>query len=353
MNREFKIVKLYFKEPLALMSEKKDEFMHEVLTLPSDTIKAALISVLGQAGAERDEIRRLNEDLIVSSAYPFYKDILFFPKPSAPVPLDTEDSPKKQKTIKKITFIQQSLFEKLINGEKVFFLEKENLLHGGKFLVEKEAKDEFEWRLPGQELAPDRDKEYKLYAVQTLGRVSLGNLLILGGGEKGSPYYVSRTYFRHGGGLFFVYDTGEEELFRKALDIWQNEGTGADRRLGNGRFGYELDTLTLRVPEMPDKQMILSKFVPRPEEINQGLLEEASYSLSIRGGYVAGTPVEAYSHWLKQNIAMMDEASVFNPKVKAEGKNVVVSNLKLEEILGHKVYRDGRIISLPIKTLKS
>ncbi len=341
MKQTFSIAKLYFREPLALMSEKKDEFQNEVLMLPSDMIKAALMSALAMVGTQV-EIDKLNEGLIVSSAFPFFEEHYFFPRPMSALPVEHPTrNPKNRKTVKKIRFIEKPLFEKVLRAEK-FLVKEENFIHGNKFLVQDKKKFALQ-------AADGSDMGEKIYDTQTVGRVSLGNLIVLETGEKGSPYYVSRTYFRQGGGLFFIYKTKDEELFRKAMDMWQSEGTGADRRIGNGHFTYKLTEIDLDVPDNADRQMILSKYIPEKDEVAKGLLSGASYMPSVRGGYVAGTSKEAYAHWLKNKITVLDESSVFPKSFALQGRNVMVSNEKLEAVLGHKVYRDGRAISIPIK----
>ena len=337
----FKIAKLYFREPLALMSEKKDEFQNEVLMLPSDMIKAAMMSALATVGTQA-EIDALNKGLVVGSAFPFFEKHYFFPRPMSALPVEHPTrNPKNRKTVKKIRFIEKPLFEKVLRAEK-FIVKEENFIHGNKFLVQDKKKFVLK-TVDGSGMGE------KIYDTQTVGRVSLGNLIVLGTGEKGSPYYVSRTYFRQGAGLFFIYKTEDEELFRKAMDVWQSEGTGADRRIGNGHFTYELSEINLEVPADADKQMILSKYIPTIEEVKAGLLNDVAYMLRVRGGYVAGASKENYAHWLKNKITVLDESSVFPISFALQGRNVVVSNEKLEAVLGHKVYRDGRAISIPIK----
>ena len=249
------------------------------------------------------------------------------------------------KKIKKIAFLDLPMFEKTINKIE-FEISSNNLLFGGKFLVT--DKDGY----PG-----------KLYTAQTEERVQIGNLNMLATEDRPAPFYVSRTYFyqpnenktksekidNRKAGLYFIYQTKYKDLLLKALNLLQDEGIGADKNLGNGRFNVIFDTLKLDVPDDANKQIILSKFIPQPSSIQKGLLDKATYLLDKRNGYIAGTINEAYAHWQKRTVFMLREASVFDINFELKGKNVILSTEKAEKVLHHKVYRDGRPVSIPAK----
>jgi len=336
MTKEYQIAKLYFNQPLALMSGKKDEFQNEVLSLPSDMLKAAILS--GLAKIDLDNVTELNEDLIVSSAYLFYNDRYFFPKPMTGLPVKDNSEIGMAKKIKKIAYLDLSLFEKTINQTE-FEISDTNLLHGGKFLV-----------------ADSSDYPDKLYAAQTEERVQIGNINLFATEDKSAPFYVSRTYFyqsndnfRQHAGLYFIYRTQHEDLLRKALEFLQDEGLGADKNVGNGRFNLVFDSFKLNIPDDANKQIILSKYIPEQTKVQNGLLNNAHYLLDKRGGYIAGTINESYAHWQKRSVFMLREASVFDINFELTGKNVILSTTKAENILKHKVYRDGRPVSIPVK----
>ena len=344
MTKEYQIAKLYFYQPLALMSGKKDEFQNEVLSLPSDTLKAAIIS--GLAKIDLDNVPLLNEDLIVSSAYLFYNDRYFFPKPMALLPVQDNFEIGMAKKIKKIAYVDLPLFEKTINQTQ-FEISDNNLLHGGKFLVADSSK------------YPE-----KLYAAQTEERVQIGNINLFKSDDKPAPFYVSRTYFYqpekkaednsgtfdNKAGLYFIYQTQHKDLLQKALEFLQDEGLGADKNVGNGRFTVAFDSLKLNIPDDANKQIILSKYVPEQTNVQNGLLDNAYYLLDKRNGYIAGSGNEAYAHWQKRSVFMLREASVFDKKFELKGKNVILSTEKAEKVLNHKVYRDGRPVSIPVKS---
>lgn len=335
MKKDFNIVKLYFTEPLALMSEKKDEFQNEVLVYPSDTLKGALVSGLALTGNE-NEIARLNENLKVSSAYPFVNDKYFFPKPMIKLPFVETGKPGENKVFKKIQFIEKSLFEKVLNSVDIR-LTNNNFIHSGKFIVE------------NKENYPD-----KIYESQTEERVSIGNTNVFAEAEKGSPFYVSRTYFEHTenykAGLYFVYEADEESnsLLKRALEVLQDEGIGADRRIGNGRFIFEFTKIDLNIPEKANKQMLLSKYIPTKEEIENGLLDKASYNLSKRGGYLAGTSREQFAHYSKRDIYLIDEASVFDVSANIQGKIVDLLDEANRNEIKHPVWREGRPVVIQL-----
>ena len=337
MKKTLNIVKLYFTEPLALMSEKKDEFQKEVVSYPSDTLKGALVSGLAWLGEQESVLKDFNENLKVSSAYPFVNDKYFFPKPMAKLPFKETGRPGENKVFKKIQFIEKSLFEKILRGEQVN-LQNQNFIHGGKFLVEDKG-----------------NYPEKIYEARTEERVSIGNTNVFAEAEKGSPFYVSRTYFLHNQdnqvGLYFIYEAEEtsEDLLKKSLTLLQDEGIGADRRLGNGRFVFKMEQIGLDLPDQPNKQVLLSKFIPKKEEVEQGVLKNASYQLSKRGGYVSGTIYEAFAHYSKRDIYMIDEASVFDIEHSLSGKFVNLLDENNKDKIKHPVWREGRPISIALK----
>ncbi len=356
MKKTLNIVKLYFTEPLALMSEKKDEFQKEVVSYPSDTLKGALVSGLAWGLRDKDmaslnrKTEKFNENLRVSAAYLFYEDrkqnksYYFFPKPMTRLPVKPTGKPGESKRIKKIQFIEKSLFEKILKAE-TFPLDDSQTLHNGKIIVS----DKSVFR-----------EKVKLYASETYGRVKIGNVNVLGDGEKGSPFYVSRTFFYHKkdketdgvAGLYFIFEAADEETMTMldiALKVLEDEGLGADRRLGNGRFSYRMSTMELNIPDQADRQMILSKYIPTQEEIKGKVLENASYNLTKRGGYVSGTLQENFAHYSKRNIYTIDEASVFDIEHTLAGKYVDLLDEKNRKEIGHPVWREGRPLSIALK----
>jgi CRISPR type III-A-associated RAMP protein Csm4 len=334
MKQEFQIVKLFFNEPLALMSEKKDEFQNEVTSLASDMLKAAIISALALQ-ASQEEVEKLNNDLMVSSAFLFYKEHYFFPKPLSRLPIKKTNDPGLQKKIKKIQFIEKSLFEKIISNEPVK-LQKNQLIQNNKLWVDNSS------------LFPTN-----IFKSQTEERVNIGNTNVFGEAEKGSPFYISRTYFvqdDHESGLYFIAQTRETELLEKSLNILKDQGIGADRRVGNGHFEFEISSLSLLLPDSPNRKMLLSKFIPQKEEIENGLLENASYQLSKRGGYAAGSMNENFNHWSKLNIMTINESAVFDNKIPLQGKMVKLSTPEMEKAMSHPIYREGRAVTIPLQT---
>ena len=342
MTKQFSAIKLMFRGPLALMSEKKDEFKPEITHIPSDTLKAALVSALGFMGDEKN-VKKLNENLIVSSAYPYLNDIFFFPRPRIQMHFSgVPEDPGFRKKIKRIAFLDRDLFEKVINGEEISF-DNIIMLHNGKF-----------WLKKHENLNINTDT--KIYAVQSAGRVQIGNLNVFSESEKGDPYYVSRTYFKRNddkehmvSGLYFIYHTDDEQPLEKALNILKDEGLGSDRKFGNGHFEWEKVNLQLNIPENPAGYVLLSRYIPGQNEIANNMLKTSSFELALSSGYISGTVKEGFAHWLRKNIWMIEAGSVLNTSEDLKGKQVVVSTDEMEKALGHQVFRDGRAITIGYK----
>lgn len=191
MNLQKNIVKLIMREPVALGRARDDAFVSKVLTLPSDTLKAAIVSATAQLHSP-ELTNNLNQNLIVSSAFPFFNEHLFFPKPFQNLQTNPhpDTTPGLAKKVKKIEFLEKSLFEKVIQGQKIDL----NVNNVGLFLFQK---TETQVAVP------------KIFEVQTVERVTLGCKPFLNDAdEKGTPYYFTRTYFNnlHGNqsGFWFI-----------------------------------------------------------------------------------------------------------------------------------------------------
>ncbi|GAB4332684.1 MAG: hypothetical protein Kow00127_24410 [Bacteroidales bacterium] len=340
---KLEIVKLSFTGPLVLTSRRPGETVDRVTMLHSDMLKAALVSAAARSHTP-GLAEKINNTIIVSSAWPWVGETCFFPKPYLTIQLAPEEEfdTGLAKEIKKVAFLDQGLFEKVIASRTV---DKREIgkLHEGLLWYEKGR-------------GPEPDTE--LYFTTVEEHVALGVKPMIGAEEKGDPYYVSRTWIRGrrrvkpgitediSAGFWFAWQGGERDELAAALDLLGNEGVGADRTFGNGRFTWQFDTLEINLPEKPNGFVTLSKYVPSREEAAEELTVKGRYRITLREGFMSGALDETKRGWQRLPLWMIDEGAVLPLKKPPVGLHVPVT--RNEKLIGHPVYRDGRAVVVPV-----
>ena len=325
MDKQYDCVKLCFYTPLHL-SRGREQYDQGATTLHSDTVMAALFSAACQLGAEPNEALSMLEACRISSAFPFYREEYFFPKPMAKMIFNLNDvvEEKQGKPYKKIRYLGKHWFEKLLNGEPEAIQSKTHLANPA-FLTDKLT------------------NENKVFKTEVVQRVAIAP----DHSEDPKPFYTERLYFGEQSGLFILVewlDTSARELFQRAFRLLGDLGIGTDRSVGNGFFTPSFESLVLRLPDKPTKQCNLGLYLPDRSELNSTLLEESAWNLVKRGGYLAGAAQIEHFTLRKKSVYMFEVGSVF-PNVPLQGKRV---DLKPDwQGLNHPVWREGRPIFVP------
>lgn len=107
----YAIIKLCHLSPLHI-GTGRESYDTSSAWLHSDTLASALASLKAQRGDS--DVAEFMSQLVVSSAFPFYKDMLFLPKAHGRVRFANEE--KCRKSLKRVTFIEQSLWTILADG---------------------------------------------------------------------------------------------------------------------------------------------------------------------------------------------------------------------------------------------
>lgn len=336
MIKTYKIFKLHFHSPLHLSKGKEDDYGESEQVLHSDTLKSALYVCArklfgGEVVGDNDVFFRRFR---ISSAFPFYRDELFFPKPMLRLqPFDGKEiSEEKQgKSHKKIGFLGKTYFEDLI-GANQLTIKQAHLVSGGKFVS-----DHPEVLKLGKEPILKSDVQQRVTIPTDYS-------------EDPTPYYVDRIFFNEGAGLWFAFE-GDDKAFdvvEKALKLLGEEGIGTDRAVGNGHFEAKPDTLKLKLSENATHQLLLSLYCPQQAELSKSLLLSSSYGLLKRGGYLANPDKAEHLTLRKKSVYMFTEGSVFETTIPLTGK---IENLRpTYSGLSQNVWRDGQAFSIP--TLK-
>jgi CRISPR-associated protein Csm4 len=345
--KRYDVVKMNFQSALHLSKGKGSYESGEPL-LHSDTLKAALFAAAVESGLNVQTDGQPNaflDSFRVSSAFPFYKDEYFFPKPvglKGHKIVDAEGVEMK-KAGKNLRFIGKSLFEDMIcqeNSGKNMEVAQKHLIH------EDEAGQVFS--LASESISkPERDQaDFYVFRRFTMMRVVVPRVARESDPE---PYYMEQTFFHPDGGLYFLIDWPENETFRNyvetALHTLQDNGLGLDRNTGNGQFEWEKSSIDLHVPDTATHQVLLSLYCPAQASELSGRLEQSAYTLIKRGGYVSSSEPKNGSY-RKQSVYMMAEGStLYGQAAHFEGR---LHDLKPAIMADeHPVWREGRPFLIP------
>lgn len=322
---DYQIIKLFFTSPLHLSRGQTEEYDRAANMLHSDTIAGAIGAAYAQLFPSHD-IRSFLDSFIVSSAFPFYNENLYFPKPMTKLPLKEDSSGYGlAKKIKKAVFLDQILFEKVLNKLEIDLnnVEVTNGLMSTK---------------PGINLSFfKRDVQQRVMVPR-------------GGNGDSVPYYVERTWFAENSGLFFFIKSEKNiATIKSCMRYLADSGLGTDKSVGNGQFRLSesiVETIKLNSADSSNAQLVISLFCPEKDEIDLDLLSNSAYNLELRGGYIAGSSNEKLRHLRKKKVYMFSCGSVF-PKKKLSGKILDLTPQWNENEL-HPVYRSGKGFFIPI-----
>jgi CRISPR-associated protein Csm4 len=161
------------------------------------------------------------------------------------------------------------------------------------------------------------------------------------------------------GQYFLVYfpqkDPELENTFFAVLDFLGGEGIGGERSSGAGQFKIDADAKTQELP--PQWQSVvdytggpyhclMSLFWQR--HLPEALLENASYGLKERGGWIT-SPVSDGRQLRRKAIQMFTEGSVFSAPPAGNLADVTPENEDGQpKFRDHPIYRSGISLSLPM-----
>ena len=325
------------------------------VTLHSDTLFSALCLALLELGEDLEGFlsafpRMLFEaekppqilpgapPFRISSAFPFWAKeketqsagrVFFFPKPFMRVNIQIQEGdPKQAKTLKKIQFISQQVLESWLAGAQLDF-SYENLVQGRKI-----------WLTPAEKKAITADR---IWVEDTQPHVTVDRL-----SSASQPYSVGQVRFVDQAGLFFLVDYNDlkwQPVVEKALRLLGDSGIGGERSSGKGQFELGLlEDFSLATPPNANGFTTLSLYWPPRSETENGILNEASYGLIQRRGWI-GAP--GSMNLRRRGVRMVTEGSVFAQK--PEGALADVKPLDPEEVpnVTHAVWRYGLAFTLP------
>ncbi|KZX17624.1 type III-A CRISPR-associated RAMP protein Csm4 [Methanobrevibacter filiformis] len=298
--------------------------------LSSDKIFGSIIYGISQLFPEKvDKIVNLfNGEIppfIVSSAFPFVehegRKLKFYPKPmlrsndfeKLDKSMDIAKEIDKIKKIKKfaeIEFVDETIFNQLINNKtsdlEIFdSLGIDYFIIADKFLMNTENKNVFE-------------SSIKVHSTEIRPQNSINRLL-----NSTQFFYSEGNRFAGNNGVFFLIKFNEDfkNIVLSSLKFLQDRGLGHDISSGRGHFNFTHSNEELVTNNKGQYFTILSRFIPDNNDI-QNLSEKSNYSF-----YDTGVKQGRKTSGLfKQKIRFFKEGSVFPIYDKFYGTTVQQNN---------------------------
>jgi len=317
----------------------KSSFIGE--QLHSDTLFGAICWGIRQIYGEDELVEMLsrfdrgsedfNPPFLISSTFLYTESekgkMHFLPKPmQKPIwrKIETKEVLDKLKTIKKVDYLQENLFNGWINGK----------LTGSELLGNIELRgDNIIYKQDGEEYLQKNgiliEKGYaasifieneKGHATKILKGVDIQRNVInrlSNTTTEGGLFYTHETFIGKKGGLYFLIDIKDntyENMLNASMRFIEDRGIGGDVSVGKGQFDIELPTETglTHEPGNPDSFTTLSLYYPCDDEIRlfKEHNEKVWYNLRGRKGKIESAFVSTKDIW-KETIQMFGEGSTF------------------------------------------
>lgn len=277
---------------------------------------------------------------LISSAFPYAADVLFFPLPKN-IDLSSYIGVKKAK---RVELVSESIFRAALKGDVEDVIKKGYcLIQGERVLVTREEAERLRDHL-GVRVA----EEIRIWRKREVPRVALDRKT-----NASSIYYFGEVKFSESCGLFFLMKEGNgfkgvEKRVKAALRLLRDEGIGGDRTYGKGMFeDVRFDGISFECGRK-DFFVTLSLYYPKREEIS--CLKDAFYDLVTRGGWIF-----SYSGvgMRRRSVRMLAEGSVVRFATTHEGGEDLLHGALVDvtpaDFGWHRIYRYGYAFPIPLE----
>jgi CRISPR-associated protein Csm4 len=295
----------------------------------SDTLHAALMSVAVLTGSPLLDRAR---DLRVSSLYPYWESVFFYPKPFLRPPETPEQHDvRKRKHWKSVHLVSERVLAVWLDNDAKTFGQVETL---GESLAVLPRDLEGLPPPPGRIAAADHAP------AVTVDRCGAGT----------TPFdrRSIRVNTGEGCGAYFLVDLEEADRpgFEDLVRHLGSQGLGGERSVGYGQFevrGLEVHSSALFKKDGADAFLTLSLYLPTREEVAAGVLDApAAYDCALRGGWIHGL---GGTDQRKRAQRMCIEGSVLRKAGQSRGE---VRDLRPEGY-PHPVWRSGLTFGIPCR----
>lgn len=336
---KYSIYKLHFTAPLHL-GDRREDYGTSQKVISSDTFYAALTACMAKMGHDIPA----NGDLgvAISSLFPYYqKDedsksaVFFLPSPLLQ-PMPKLSDIGKAKKVKKVKWLDVSLFERILAGEELFN-NNDCMVASvqGEYLTTSSIDKDFIHSQVAQRVQVSRNVDDAIDKEDDK--------------HKAETFYMDKVFFKGESGLYFI-ALGDTTNIDKTMPMLAMEGIGTDRNVGNGCFEYTKDEIIISTPKDAQHAVALSMFFPESQEQITSMLngEDVAYDMERRGGWITSP---GYNKIRKNVIYGLTPGSVVKYSINdaiALGKTVDLSP-NIPNGPQHPVWRCGKAIFLPIK----
>lgn len=296
------LYRLHFRSPLHI--GERGVGLEETRThVPADTLFSALCTAwrwLYGAESLRNDLLApfLNAEqppLLLTSAFPFAGDVLFFPKPSA-----LKGKKEEEEKLRKVRYISQGVLSRWMHTGNPLDTNGMRFAGDGAFLV-----GETEW----QNLEPFIDDEVNdvaLWRVAVVPRVTLDRQT-----SASQIWFFGQVVFKKDAGLWCAVRYRDENLRHRVeacLRLLGDSGLGGERGSGFGLFAVEVsETVSLPEAEGAGYCVTLSPCCPTAQQVQTLIDDRCAYDLLPRRGWI-GSPEGG--NLRRKSVWMLSEGSV-------------------------------------------
>jgi CRISPR-associated protein Csm4 len=354
----FTIYRLRFRSPLRI-GERGVGLEVTRPYVPADTLFSAVCS----AWRELYGVRALTEELLqiddngakapflLSSAFPFAGAVRFFPKPLAHAPNQLVIPDDQGKDFKRVQFVSQAIFAKLIAAAAVTF-DKNHCGNGGTV-----------WIDPAEKAAlahfAAEPENYEFWRINVRPRVTLDRLT-----SASQIWHIGSVHFKEaviengvskeGAGLWFAaaFAANSAANLQTKLDaclrLLGDTGLGGERGGGYGLFAFtQQDDPATSLPSAANASafVTLAPCCPNDkDELQRLTAEQPAYEIITRRGWIGSTEGSTLR---RQTVWMFREGSVLSGAASSRyGKLVELTpamwrSSDVPDEVKHRVFRYG------------
>jgi len=340
------------------------------ISIPSDTLFAALLDALRRSGEDVDAFAKAyleDPPFLLTSAFPYVGNVRFYPIPANAAGLfDSKINARYGKRLARIRYMSEGLLKEALTNGKLnswVFPETDNetpktgvTLQGHSLWLKV---DEIQ-NLPQEFQRPESRchalPRLTVWRTARVPRVTLDRIT-----SASNIFHAGKVEFAKECGLWFGVSwrnpdaeyNGQKfaDVFEKALQMLKDDGLGGERTTGYGAFSYTPDqAITLKDAQVGQLAYLLSRYHPRVEEVDTSLKDGGSaYRLVSVAGWLRTFDGAAQR---RKRVVLLEEGSLIRATQGLMG-DVVDVRPEYEDKTGemkpgvpHPVYRYGLALAL-------